>query len=115
MDEPQYEGLLYGEISTVLQINRYPMALATLLERRDLHARLLNGSDWPLPAINALTQLGPLRRDGFLDRDQCALLRELYHHNPLTFDLALKRTVHSPATGARFAPEVFLERPELGL
>lgn len=115
MDEPQYEGLLYGEISTLLQINRYPTALATLLERGDLHARLLNGSDWPLPAINALTQLGALRRDGFLDSEQCALLRELYHHNPLSFDLALKRTVRSPVTGARFAPGVFLGRPELGL
>jgi len=115
MDEPQYEGLLYGEISTVLQINRYPMALATLLERTDLHARLLNGSDWPLPAINVLTQLEALGRDGFLDRDQIPLLRELYHHNPLSFDLALKRSVQAPGSGARFAPAVFLERPELGL
>ena len=38
----------------------------------------------------------------------------LREHNPLLFDFVLKRTLHDPASGARFAPEIFLARPELG-
>ena len=54
MDEAKYVGLLFGEISAMLQFNRMPVPFATLLKRQDLHSRLVNGSDYPLPAINAL-------------------------------------------------------------
>jgi len=113
LDEPRYEGLLFGDISTVTQFNRFEEALTGLLGRPDLHERLVNGSDWPLPAINVLYQLGGLVDAGFLDRADRAALRELYDFNPLTFDFVLKRTVAHPQTGARFAPSVFQER--LGL
>jgi len=114
MDEPRYEGLVFGEISTVTQINRFPMALAGLLERTDLHGRLVNGTDYPLPAINVLYQTGALADAGFLDPDEREVLNELYQYNPLLFDLALKRTVHAPGSGQRFAPEVFEGKPGLG-
>ena len=52
MDNKKYDGLLYGEISAMTQFNRLPKPLLTLLERTDLHHRLVNGSDYPLPAIN---------------------------------------------------------------
>lgn len=115
MDEPQWRGRLFGEISTVTQVNRYRNVLATLLERGDLHPRLVNGSDWPLPAVNVLYQTRALWRDGFLTGSQRRLLNELYHYNPMSFDLCLKRAVAAPGSGARFAPEVFGMRPELGL
>ena len=113
MDEPRYAGLLFGEISTLTQINRYPDALATILERTDLHARLVNGSDWPLPAMNVLYWVGALVDDGFLEAAEAAPLRELYDYDPLVFDLALKRRVRSPSTGARFPPSVFLRSSSL--
>lgn len=107
MDEPRYEGLLYGEISTVTQVNRFAGVLDRLLERTDLHARLVNGSDWPLPGVNVLFQTRALLREGFLSAEERRLLNELYDHDPLLFDLALKRTVKAPGSGARFAPTVF--------
>jgi len=115
LEEPRWEGLLFADISTVTQVNRYPRALATLLERVDLHPRLVNGSDYPLPAVNVLYQTRALRRDGFLTAEERELLNELYHYDPLLFDLCLKRSVRSPTSGVHFADSVFHEKVELPL
>ena len=113
MGEPQWEGRLWGEISTVTQFNRYGIALAELLRRTDLHGRLVNGSDWPLPAINMLYRLDRLVRADLLDASELAPLRELYHYNPLLFDLALKRRVRAPEIGTRFPASVFLREVDM--
>ena len=108
MDEPRHAGRLFGELSTITQINRFPRALERLLDRPDLHARLVDGSDWPLPGIDVLYSTRALERAGFLDPQERAALEELYDFDPLLFDLCLKRTVRSPSTGRRFSAEAFL-------
>jgi predicted TIM-barrel fold metal-dependent hydrolase len=113
MGEEAWEALLWGEISTLTQYNRYPTVLAEVLRRTDLHPRLVNGSDWPLPAINVLYRVGDLVRDGFLEASEAGVLRELYEYNPLVFDLALKRRVRAPRTGEAFAAEVFTRRDSM--
>ncbi len=113
MDEQQYEGLLFGEISTIIQINRPYKPLRVLLERADLHQRLVNGSDYPLPAINVVISTRALERRGFITAEQRAALNEIYAFNPLLFDFVLKRTLAHPRTGQRFAPAVFERRPAL--
>jgi predicted TIM-barrel fold metal-dependent hydrolase len=114
MGEKRYEGLAFGEISAVTQTNRSSTVLATLLARKDLHARLVNGSDYPLPAINIAFSTRKLEWQGFLSAKERAALNEIYDYNPLLFDLALKRTVHHPKTGERFPALVFLANPALG-
>jgi predicted TIM-barrel fold metal-dependent hydrolase len=114
MGEKRYEGLAFGEISAVTTINRSKHVLATLLARTDLSARLVNGSDYPLPAIDALYSTRKLQWDGFLTSEERARLNEIYDYNPLLFDLVLKRTIHEPGSGARFPASVFLAKPELG-
>ncbi|MFT7669278.1 MAG: hypothetical protein ACI8X5_001978 [Planctomycetota bacterium] len=114
MGEPKYDGLLFGEISAVTLVNRLDEPLRVLLERKDLHARLVNGSDYPLPTLNAVIHLRPLVNKGFLTEDQAEALREIYDKHPLVFDLVLKRTLRSPTTGEGFAPEVFLSAPSMG-
>jgi uncharacterized protein len=114
MGEKRYEGLAFGEISAITQTNRSKNVLATLLARTDLHARLVNGSDYPLPAINAAFSTRKLEWQGFLTSRERKILNEIYDYNPLLFDLALKRTVHHPETGQRFPASVFLGKPELG-
>jgi predicted TIM-barrel fold metal-dependent hydrolase len=114
MGEKRYEGLAFGEISAVTQYNRSKEVLETLLARTDLHARLVNGSDYPLPAINALTWTRKLQWQGFLTSSERDALNEIYDYNPLLFDLALKRTLHHPDTGQRFPASVFVSKPELG-
>jgi len=95
MDEPAYEGLLFGEISAVTQINRYLNGLATLLERDEWHPRLLNGSDYPLPGIFPLFSLKQLERRGFIRGHESEVLSGIRNYNPLLFDFVLKRALRS--------------------
>ena len=82
--------------------------LATLLERRDWHARLLNGSDYPLPGVLPLISLPLLAERRLLDPAAVAPLKEIRDHNVLLFDFVLKRSLAS--NGARFAHSVFETR-----
>lgn len=113
LDEPRYQHNLYGEISSVTFFNHLPRALETLLSRPDLHPRLLNGSDYPLPGIKLLIRTAKLEKLGFITTDERHALNEIYRYNPLLFDFVVKRTVRHPRTGQRFSPEVFMLPPKL--
>ncbi len=108
MDEPRPRGNLRGDISAVTQGNRMD-AVEVLLARRDWHARLLNGSDYPLPGILPLVSLPALVERRLLDPTAVDPLRELRTHNTLLFDFVLKRSL--ARNGAGFPPAVFETRP----
>jgi len=105
MREPAHEKLLFGDLSAVTQINRAPEALQTLLLAEDLHQRLLNGSDYPLTGILPLFSLQQLERLGLLDAQTADVVAEIQKHNPLLFDLVLKRNL--VWKGHRFPRQVF--------
>lgn len=109
MEEKRYNGYLYGEISATTQFNRLPTPMLTLLKRTDLHARLLNGSDYPLPALNIVIQTRALEKNGFISTEERQYLNEIYHYNPLLFDYVVKRTLRHPETHTGFSPVVFLD------
>ncbi len=109
MDNPKYEGLLFGEISAITQVNRIPKPLLTLLKRRDLHHRFLNGSDYPLPSINAVIHTRSLVKHKMITQEERKYLNQIYKYNPLLFDYVLKRTLKHPETGQGFAPSVFVD------
>jgi mannonate dehydratase len=111
MDEPRYEGLLFGEISAVTQINRVGNGLKALIRRDDWHPRLLNGSDYPLPGILPLFSLQQLERRGYIQPAEARALSAIRKYNPLLFDFVLKRTVR--INGRRFGPQPFHARPLL--
>ncbi|MGZ9143446.1 MAG: amidohydrolase family protein [Candidatus Binatia bacterium] len=113
IEEAKYRGLLFGEVSAMLQFNRMPVPFSTLLKRQDLHPRLVNGSDYPLPAINALIRTRSLASDGFITGEERTALNEIYDYNPLLFDFVLKRTMRHPDTKQKLAPSVFMENPGL--
>jgi hypothetical protein len=113
MDETKYRGLVFGEISAILQFNRMPGPFSTLLKRQDLHPRLVNGSDYPLPAINALIHTRSLVRDGFITADERTALNEIYDYSPLLFDFVLKRTMRHTETKRKLAPSVYMDNPGL--
>jgi predicted TIM-barrel fold metal-dependent hydrolase len=117
MEEPRWRKLLFADISAATQANRTPEPLATLLRREDLHTRLVNGSDYPLPAVNILIRTSSLVAQGFITADERAALNEIYKFNPLVFDYALKRALRvRDAEGRehRFSPRIFEQHPELG-
>jgi uncharacterized protein len=93
MDEPAWRGLLLGDVSALFQANRPPEVWRTVLQRADWHPRLLHGSDYPLPGVGPLYSLHTLVRHGLLAPDAAAPLERLREHNPLLFDLALRRRV----------------------
>ena len=108
MDESRYEGLLYGDVSAMTQLNRIGPALDTVLERDDWHHRLLNGSDYPLPGVFPLFSMTTMENHGYIDNKEAETLRAIRPHNPLLFDFLLTRTIRHG--GKRFAPSVFETR-----
>jgi predicted TIM-barrel fold metal-dependent hydrolase len=113
LEESRYDGLVFGDISAMTQVNRIGEPLSTVLAREDLHPRLVNGSDYPLPAVNALIRTRPLARAGYLDEDEREPLREIYGFNPLLFDFVLKRRLHLPGTDRRLPASMFAAHPDL--
>ena len=113
MDEKRYEGLLFADISAMTQYNRTGRPLTTILQREDLHERLVNGSDYPLPAINVLIRTGALRKQGYITFDERSWLNEIYDYNPLLFDLVLKRAIKIPGTEQRLPAGIFMANPRL--
>lgn len=99
MDEPAWRDRLFGDISALFQVNRTPLAWRTVLAREDWQPRLLHGSDHPLPGIAPLYRLGRLVELGLLAEADVAALQALRRHNPLLFDLALKRSLRLRGAG----------------
>jgi predicted TIM-barrel fold metal-dependent hydrolase len=108
MNEPRYRANLAGDISAIVQFNRADV-IATLLQRRDWHERLLNGSDYPLPGVVPLISLQSLASRRLLDADVIEPLRRLRNINVLLFDFVLKRSL--ALNGQGFAPAVFETAP----
>lgn len=115
MAEPKYEGLLFADISAMTQFNRCGAPLKTILEREDLHPRLVNGSDYPLPAINILVRTRTLVKQGYITVDERSVLNEIYDYNPLLFDFALKRTLKLAGTNKRLPASIFMANRALGV
>lgn len=108
MDEPRYAGRLYGDISAMTQTARAGAALAQVIQREDWHARLLNGSDYPLPGVFPLYSVGYLAELGYIEKSAAPLFKRLREHNPLLFEFVLKRSLRSG--GKRLAAGVFETR-----
>ena len=113
MGEKRYQGRLFGDLSAMTQVNRMPRPLLTLLRRPDLQGRLVNGSDYPLPAVNAVIWTRQMVVLGLITAKERKELDELFKVNPLLFDFVLKRTVREPTSGKGLAPKLFLANPEL--
>lgn len=107
MDDPRFESNLMGEISSVTLVNRDKKTLNALLNRTDLHQRLVYGSDYPLTNLNALTHLWLLKKNGFINSQEQKHLKEIYFYNPLLFDVMLKMTVRSFDKDNKFSPKLF--------
>lgn len=108
MDESEWRGRLFGDVSALFQVNRRREVWRTIIARTDWHERLLHGSDYPLPCVAPLVQLAPLVRAGVLPAADVEPLEGLRRANPLLFDLALKRRVRW--RGERLADAVFHTR-----
>jgi mannonate dehydratase len=98
----------YGDISAMTQVNRAGPALVRAIESGEWHARLLNGSDYPLPGLMPVFSVDYLVSLKLLPESAAQVLRDIRTHNPLLFDFVLKRTLRS--NGKSFATGVFETR-----
>ncbi len=112
MDNPAHVGRLYGDLSALTQTARAEVALKRILQRAfaggDWAERLLNGSDYPLPAIMPLYSPRHLAEAGYLEMAMVEPLGAIRRHHPLLFDFVLKR--HLRQGGKGLAPAVFKTR-----
>ena len=104
MREHRYDQHLFGDISALPQINRAQW-LRYVLEHKEWHPRLLNGSDYPLPGVMPLFSAGHIADLGLLPVAAVEPLKQIRAHNPLLFDFALKRNLR--AGNLSFANSVF--------
>ncbi|WP_020183222.1 amidohydrolase family protein [Methylotenera sp. 1P/1] len=107
MDAPEYQSLVFGEISAITLIN-HAWVIHSILARPDWHGRLLNGSDYPLPGIFPLINTRQLNQLGLLEDAHLPFLHALKQYNPLMFDFAVKRLMRSKNNS--FANSVFETR-----
>ncbi len=115
LEDKRYEGQVFADISAMTQVNRCGDPLATILQRGDLHARLVNGSDYPLPAINVVISTRALVKRGYITSEERVSLNEIYDYNPLLFDFVLKRTMKLPGSTMGLPPAVFMNNAALGV
>jgi mannonate dehydratase len=111
MADPQWKGRVWGDVSAMTLVNRVGQPLVEVLTDPLLKERLVNGSDYPLPAINFLMQSRAVESAGFITADVRTLLNEIDRHDPLLYDFAMKRCLSWK--GARLPDATFMIRPEV--
>jgi len=112
MQEPRYVGRLFGDISAMTQFDRATF-LKQVLARPEWHARLLNGTDYPLPGILPIYSATSFVDLGMLAPEAVPVLDAIQRHNPLLFDFVLKRSLRLNGIGLPaqiFETRTFFER-----
>ncbi len=104
MAEPAHEGKLFADISAMPQLNRAAY-LEKIITRPAWHARLLNGSDYPLPGVIPLFSVDALVEKDWLKKSEGNVLKQIREYNPLMFDFVLKRSLR--IAGQRLSNSIF--------
>jgi predicted TIM-barrel fold metal-dependent hydrolase len=112
-DQAKYRDLLYGDVSALAEVNRIGSPVAMLLDRTDIHSRLVYGTDYPLPSMSVSNITSALQLKGFITSEEREYLSEIWNINPILYDFVAKRCMKSPNTGSKFSPVVFSPKLEL--
>lgn len=104
MNDKNYENNLYADISATPQINRAHW-LKEILLNQQWHSRLLNGSDYPLPAIPLLFNLTWLKYLGLINREEARELHKIKKESIFRYDFMVKKVISYQ--GIRFPNSVF--------
>lgn len=105
MEDRNYEGRLWGDISALTEVSRVGPLLRYVVKRTEWHSRLLNGSDYPLPGFLPEVSIARLVSEEFITAPQGHVLEEVRQYDPLLFDFVLKRLLR--ADGARLSDSLF--------
>ena len=108
MADHQYEGRVLGDISAITQVNRDPKMIEKIVKMDEWHDRLVYGSDYPLPGVMPVFSPRNFVNWGYISEAQASFLSKVRQHNPILFDIMLKRFI--TIKGKRFKPSVFESR-----
>lgn len=78
----------------------------TLLQRQDWHGRMVDGFDYPLPAINFLIRNSKLQSKGYITLAGENKLNQVYKINPLLSNRRFNSVMKHPKTKQRLKLEV---------
>jgi uncharacterized protein len=81
-----------------------------VLQNERWHGRMLHGSDHPLPGVMPLFSVDKLQQAGLLAAADAPVLTRVRQHNPLLFDLLLKRRLRA---GSQQLPNAVFEAAAL--
>lgn len=123
----RYPRNVFGEMAVVPYLGSHTI-LRTLLADPDLRCRLVDGTDYPNPALYLIRPTARLLDAGYLkwpedqdDRPAQArkqALDEIFSYNPLLFDFVMKRTIRVDGqaipAAAFFDIETKIRSPEQG-
>ena len=107
IEEKKYEGSLYGELSGTTIYTRFDGPFKKVLESPEYAKRFVNGSDYPLPAINILYRTGQYLKLGYINEKEKSALDEIYKYNPLVFNLLAKKIIKHPKTKKPLSDIIF--------
>ena len=107
INDSKYAGLAYGEMSGTTIHTRIGAPYNKVLEHPELKHRFVNGSDYPLPAINLLYRTKQYLEMGYITKEEREILNEIYQYNPLLFDFMSKRILKHPKLGTTLSKEIF--------
>jgi hypothetical protein len=107
LEEKKYENQLYGELSGTTIYTRFDGAFKRVLEHPEYARRFVNGSDYPLPAINILYRTSQYLKLGYITKKEKQALDEIYKYNPLLFNLIAKKILKHPKTKAPLDDIIF--------
>lgn len=112
--DTKYQNNLFGELSAVTLHTRIGKPIDTLLQHPELHNRIVNGSDYPLPAINIIFRTKQMHELGYITAQEKEILNEIYSYNPILFDFVSKRLLKHPKTKQKLLPQAFELPRDLG-
>ncbi len=108
MNHRAYDERLMADTSAIFFVNREPRIWQQIFANNAWHARLLHGSDHPLPGVWPLYDLSALVEANVLEVELAPTLRSIRRKNAVLFDLVLKRSLRWGAT--QFGTSVFEAR-----
>ncbi len=87
------------------------MAVSRAIKVSQSGQRFVYGSDYPIPAFNALVDINALVNDGYLGAAVGVHLKQVYRYNPLLFSLLLNMSLKDPGTGLAYKKNLFRKEP----
>lgn len=108
MGETRYEQQVFGDISSVTQVNRDRWIVEKIIQNDEWHPRLLHGTDYPLPGVLPIYSPQNFEDWGMLTEAEANVLSQVRVYNPLLFDVMLKRLIK--VKGKKLSSHVFETR-----